>query len=343
MLYFIGMGISGYKSLSLEGVKVLKKADHIYLERFTSPIEESIIIKIKEIITGKFIIGNRWLIEDGKNILENAKDKIVVLLTYGDPYIATTHIELRCRAILEKINVKTIHSSSSITSIVGECGLHYYKIGRIATMMKELKTVTSTYYIIYRNMIEKNHTILLLEFDYDNKFFLKPKDALHNLLLIENEQKRSVISSSLCVIIASRIGLKNQKIVIGDISNIMDYDFGKPPHTIIIPGTLHFTEYDALKIIAECINKPHNNINKKISKQFLDKYTPMINTEISEITNFCNNKKSKHILKNAQAYLNDANQFFENGYDEVAILNIGYADGLIDALKILIDGNKKII
>ena len=29
--------------------------------------------------------------------------KKVVLLSYGDPYIATTHIELRTRAIKEKI------------------------------------------------------------------------------------------------------------------------------------------------------------------------------------------------------------------------------------------------
>ena len=57
----------------------------------------------------------------------------VVLLSYGDPYIATTHIELRTRAIEEKIKTQTIHASSSLTSMIGECGLHYYKIGRVCT------------------------------------------------------------------------------------------------------------------------------------------------------------------------------------------------------------------
>ena len=68
--------------------------------------------------------------EDGNEILEVSKVKNVVLLAYGDPYIATTHIELRTRAIENKIQTHSIHASSAVTSMIGECGLQFYKIGR---------------------------------------------------------------------------------------------------------------------------------------------------------------------------------------------------------------------
>ncbi|MBA4454462.1 MAG: diphthine synthase, partial [Nitrosopumilaceae archaeon] len=123
MLWFVGLGISGAKSIPLEAQEVLAKADIVYLEQFTSPIGKSDLSKIKKMTKGEFKPAKRWLVEDGNEILKNAKRNKVVLLSYGDPYIATTHIELRTRAIEEKIKTKSIHASSSLTSMIGECGL----------------------------------------------------------------------------------------------------------------------------------------------------------------------------------------------------------------------------
>nr|NIR87503.1 diphthine synthase [Candidatus Bathyarchaeota archaeon] len=47
MLWFVGLGISNSKSIPLEAVEVLKKADIVYLEQFTSPISKSELAKIK--------------------------------------------------------------------------------------------------------------------------------------------------------------------------------------------------------------------------------------------------------------------------------------------------------
>ena len=30
------------------------------------------------------------------------------------------------------------------TAMIGECGLHFYKVGRIATIMSEMKSLTTT-------------------------------------------------------------------------------------------------------------------------------------------------------------------------------------------------------
>ena len=337
MLWFVGLGISGARSISIEAQEVLSKADIVYLEQFTSPIGKSDLLKIKKMIKGEFRQGKRWLVEDGTEILKNAKTKKIVLLAYGDPYIATTHIELRTRAIQEKIKTHSIHAASSLTSMIGECGLHFYKVGRIATIMSEMKSLTTPYYVIYKNIIEGNHTVLLLEYNQDKNFFLNPKDALLGLIETEKGQKRNVIDLSTYAIIASRIGFKDQSIISGKISSLEKIDFGKPPHTIIITGRLHFTESDALKILATCLDEPQDNSEKtkKISKQMMEKYVPMVKEALEEITPYYKNQKEfEIILQNAELYIKDAEKFLEDGQEEVAILSIGYADGLVDALRL---------
>ena len=337
MLWFIGLGISGSKSIPNEALEVLSKADVVYLEQFTSPISKSELEKIKSMTNGEFKPAKRWLVEDGNEILDNAKKKKVVLLSYGDPYIATTHIELRARAIEKKIKTYSIHASSSLTSMIGECGLHFYKIGRIATIMSEMKSLTTPYYVIYKNIIEGNHTVLLLEYNQDKNFFLDPKDAFNGLIETEEGQKRNVVSESTYAIVASRIGFKDQSITSGKISSLKKIDFGKPPHTVIITGRMHFTESDALKILAKCLDEPTDNseITLKISKQMMKKYVPMVREALEEIIpHYKDQKEFQVILENADLYIQDAEKFLEDGQDEVAILSIGYADGLVDALRL---------
>ncbi len=344
MLWFVGLGISGAKSIPHEALEVLSKADIVYLEQFTSPIGKSDLAKIKKMTNGEFKAAKRWLVEDGNEILKKAKRKKVVLLSYGDPYIATTHIELRTRAIQEKIKTYSIHASSSLTSMIGECGLQFYKVGKIATIMSEMNSLTTPYYVIYKNIIEGNHTVLLLEYNQDKDFFLNPKDALLGLIETEKGQKRNVIDYSTYAIVASRIGFKDQSIISGKISSLKKMNFGKPPHTVIIPGRLHFTESDALKKLGNCIDEPFDNSDKtkKISVQMMKKYVPMVREALDEVEPHYKGKKEfQTILENARLYIQDAQTFLEDGQDEVAILSIGYADGLVDALRLAMGLNPK--
>ena len=344
MLWFVGLGISGAKSIPHEALEVLSKADIVYLEQFTSPIGKSDLAKIKKMTNGEFKAAKRWLVEDGNEILKKAKRKKVVLLSYGDPYIATTHIELRTRAIQEKIKTHSIHASSSLTSMIGECGLQFYKVGKIATIMSEMNSLTTPYYVIYKNIIEGNHTVLLLEYNQDKDFFLDPKVALLGLIETEKGQKRNVIDYSTYAIVASRIGFKDQSIISGKISSLKKVNFGKPPHTVIIPGRLHFTESDALKKLGNCIDEPFDNSDKtkKISVQMMKKYVPMVREALEEVEpHYKGQKEFQTILENARLYIQDAQTFLEDGQDEVAILSIGYADGLVDALRLAMGLNPK--
>lgn len=336
MLWFVGLGIGGPDSISDKAKKIIADADAVYFEQFTSPMKNDESQKIKEMARGEFKFAPRWLVEDGREILESAKTKNTVMVSYGDPYIATTHIELRTRAIQEKIQTDTVHAPSAITSLIGECGLHYYKVGRTVTVMSGIPSSTA-YYAIYENLRAGNHTVILLEYNQNEDFFLDPKNAMESLLESEREQVRKVISDSTYAIVASRIGMTDQKITAGSFASLKSMDFGSPPHSIIIPGTLHFTESDALKALAECADEPTDNSSKmeRIAAQMMKKYIPMVRRALEQITpHYMDAKEFHSVLENAELYIRDAEIFFEQGKDELAILSIGYADGLVDALRI---------
>ena len=337
MLWFIGLGVSGISELSDNTISIIKNAEIVYLESFTSPISEDEKIQLENISSGKFKIAKRWLVEDGNEILENAKERETVLISYGDPYIATTHLELKTRAIKDNIETKTIHSSSIVSSLIGEVGLHYYKVGRVLTIMDDPKSIITPYNTIFDNLLNRMHSVILLEYNEDKSFFLEPQNALSMLLGCEEKQKRKIISSETFGIVASRIGKNDQRIISGNVDNLIKSKFGEPPHSIIIPGKLHFTESDAVKMVTECLDEPiDNSINvKSISEQMIEKYVPMVREALEEIKpHYENIKEYEDVLINAKLYIDDAENFLKEGKKEHAVLSIGYADGLVDALRI---------
>ena len=314
-------------------IRAIKACRTVYLETFTSPVAD---MSYLEELNPNIVHAKRWMVEDGRHILDSAEGHDTAVVSYGDPLVATTHSDLLVRAASRGIPVCVIHASSAIPSMVGRCGLHHYKMGRMATIMNDTKSLTTPYYTTYRNLSQGGHTILLLEYDQDNDFFLDPVTALSMMLDAEAGQMREVFTPDTFCIVASRIGMDDQGVVAGRISNIISYDgLGEPPHSIIVPGRLHFTERDAIISLVKCLDEPppEGYSIRTIPQQMIDKYTPMILQSISEVRQISDTHMD--IVDNAKLYLEDARTRLEEGQDEVAILNMGYADGLIDALRIL--------
>ncbi len=338
MLWLVGLGIYGYKGLNTKALEVLNCVDTIYIERYTSPMPDPDINALKNSLKKEIKIVQRWFVEDGREILESAKSNDVALVVYGDPLIATTHLELRIRAEKAGIKSRVIHAPSSITSIVGECGLHMYKIGRIVTLVSEVQTVAGIYYSIYSNLIASNHTLILLEYNQEKNFFLKPNDAFNVILDCEKDQKHGVISDDTFAIVASRIGSDDQQVTSGRICSLLQYDFGAPPHSIIITGSLHFTEIEALKVLSKIVDEPSDNSKNitKIAEQMVQKYVPKAKRALEHAMNLTKNDKNlSEIFENAEYYIIDAERFLKEGKLELAVLSIGYAEGLVDAIRFL--------
>lgn len=338
MLWLVGLGIYGHKGLSTKALEVLKNIDTIYVEKYTSPMQDPDIDALKSVLKKEIKIVPRWFVEDGREILESAKNNDLALVVYGDPLVATTHLELRIRAEKNGIKCRVLHASSSITSIIGECGLHMYKIGRIITLVSEAQAIASIYYTIYSNLVAGNHTLILLEYNQEKNFFLKPNDAFNMLLDCERDQKHGVISENTFAIVASRIGSDDQNIVSGRISSLLQSDFGTPPYSIIVSGSLHFTEIDALKVLTKIFDEPADNSKNmiKIAEQMVQKYVPKAKKALEQAMNLVKNDENfGEIFENAEYYISDAERFLKQGKLELAVLSIGYAEGLIDSIRFL--------
>jgi diphthine synthase len=350
MLWIIGLGINGYKGISIDALEILKKCDRVYIERFTSYLTDkdleglNALIKEKTCNYSALIPVQRWFVEDGREIIEHSQYKDVALLTYGDPLIATTFTELQLRTIKRSIQVKIIHAASGITSLIGESGLHMYKFGRTVTIMSGFQSYISVYTTILDNLLAGNHTLILTEYaNNDSKlFFLDPRYLFEKMLEAEEDIKYGVFSYETFAIVASRIGTEQQQIKSGKVKSLIDKDYGIGPHSIIVTASLHFTELDAVKTLSVNFDEPVDNTVKirKLSVNMIAKYAPKAKEAVDQMRSIIRRENSvsgtEHsveILDNAECYIDDAERFLRQGKFELAILSMGYAEGLIDALR----------
>jgi diphthine synthase len=344
MLWFVGAGINGYRGLSLAALDILKRCDIVYVERFTSALSDSDLQSMNSLLGKEVNPIPRWFVEDGREILEGAKSKEVAIVTYGDPLIATTHSELRARAAKNSVRTGVLHSASGIASIIGETGLHVYKFGRMVTMMSEPQSAISVYNAVFDNLLAGNHTLILTEYHLDEgtkvPFFLDPASVFRMLLGVERDQRHQIFSNDdTFAVVASRVGVGDQKLVSGKVRSLVQADFGPGPHSVIIPGALHFTEADALTALTECLEPPSDNSQnvKRISAQMIERYAPKAKLAVQQMREYIrqdkDNKGMFEVLDNAEYYIADAERFLRQARYELAVLSIGYAEGLVDALR----------
>ncbi len=231
MLYLVGLGLNE-KDLSLGAIEAIKKCDRLYYETFTS-IWSGDIRNIEKIAGKKISLLRREDVESDF-LIKEAKNNSISLLVPGDPLIATTHFELILKAKKHKIAVGIVHSSSIYTAIA-ETGLQLYKFGRTTTLPKpqEKFNPKSPIEIIKENKKSGLHTLVLLDIGMTAKEGLEtlPKE-------FENEK----------IVAACNLG-NNETIRYGTVSSLAnEEEMNKTPAVLIVPGSLHFKEEEALKL-----------------------------------------------------------------------------------------------
>jgi diphthine synthase len=246
-LYLIGIGLNDEKDITVKGLETVKVCDYIYLEGYTSVLQCS-ISNLEKLYNKKIIIADRKMVEkDFDSILERAKEENVAFLVVGDIFGATTHTDLVLRAKENSINCVFIHNAS-IVNAVGVIGLELYKYGRITSVpFSDDSFEPETFYTVLKeNQKQRNHTLMLLDLRPSEDRFMTVNDAIKSLLKIEDKRKEGVFNSeTLCVGCARITG--DHTISYGTASELMKKNFGKPPHCLIIPGSLHFIEEEALQ------------------------------------------------------------------------------------------------
>ena len=76
------------------------------------------------------------------------------------------------------------------------------------------------------------------------------KEGLQVLLELEKLKEKQVITSRTLVVGVARAGSHEPIVKAGYLEEVMNHDFGAPPHTLIFPGKLHFMEAEALITLA---------------------------------------------------------------------------------------------
>ena len=265
VLFIIGLGLYSEKDISIRGLEIVKEADFVYMEYYTS------ILGVDKETLEKFygrtiLLADREIIENDfdKEILEKAIDKNVALLVVGDPLSATTHIDLFLRAA--KINVKVeVLNNASIINACGLTGLSLYRFGEAITIPFFNKNWRpySFYEKIYKNYKNDLHTLVLLDIKlrevsdenllrgkkiFEPPRFMSIKVAIEQLLEAEEKTNLKLVTKDLLCYGVARLGAPSQKIVSGNVFELGDVDFGSPLHSLIICApTLHSIELEMFK------------------------------------------------------------------------------------------------
>ncbi len=248
-LYFIGIGLSNEKDITLKGLEAIKLCDTIYLENYTSLLQCS-PADLEKSYGKRIIIVNRTTAEqEDEKIIKEAEKKNVAFLVIGDPFSATTHAELLRLALEKKVPVKVIHNASILTAI-GMTGLQLYKFGKTTSIpfTEDYPNIETPYNVFRENCLLGSHTLFLLDINPEQKKFMTVNEALEILETIETRKKENVMKDNMLVVGCARLGADDFMIKAGALKDLKNIDFGKPPHCLIIPGQLHFIEKEMVKM-----------------------------------------------------------------------------------------------
>lgn len=249
MLTFVGLGLFDEKDISVKGLEAVQKAEHIFLEAYTSCLMGTKICEMEECFQRKIKVVSREDVEQHhEKLLEYAKDDNVVLLTGGDPMVSTTHADLRIRAARTGIETHIIHGSSIVSAVCGLSGLQNYRFGKSCSLPFPAPGwfPTAPLDVILQNRELGLHTLVYLDIQTDR--FMTVAEAVD--LVNQMAEKRNSSPPGLYVGIA-RAGSSHPVVIAGDGNKLKNADFGPPLHILIIPGELHHMEQEYLETFAE--------------------------------------------------------------------------------------------
>jgi diphthine synthase len=263
-LTFIGLGLFDEKDISLKGLEEIEKCDKVFAEFYTAKLMGTDIKKIEKEFGKKVEIISRKETEKGNIILRSAETENVTFLSGGDPMTATTHVDLRIRAIEKGINTRIIHGSSISTAVPGLLGLQNYKFGRTTTLAYPEKNYfpTSPYEVIKKNKEMGLHSLILLDIQEDRKRYMTANEGFELLLKMEEKQKKDVITKNTIVCVVAQAGSEKPIVLAGLIHDLIKKDYGPPLHSLVIPAKLHFIEIEALKLLAQLPTQEALNLQK---------------------------------------------------------------------------------
>ena len=240
VLYMIGIGLFNENDISVRGLSLVKGADVVYLEGYTSKL--GCTIKDLENLYGQeIILADRELVEKQAEatILKDAVDKKVAFLVIGDVFSATTHVDLMQRAKNRGIEVHIVHNAS-IISAIGVTGLEVYKFGKVVSIPFDNSQLKSPVENFKKNFDNELHTLFLLDVQSDKDKYMTFAEGADYLI-------SNGVDESLIAIGCAQLGADEPVIVVDTLGSLRNNKINQFPQSLIIPAKkLHFMEEDIL-------------------------------------------------------------------------------------------------
>ncbi len=251
MLVFVGMGLYEVKDISLKGLEEARSADVLFAEFYTSGMSAG-VEEFSRLIGKEVTVLTREDVEEKEElILKPAETSKVVLLVPGDPLISTTHIHLRIEAKRRGIETRIVHNASIVSAAASFSGLQNYKFGKSASIVipEAGFSPESPYDVLKENLERGLHTLLFLDVKVKGEEveYLTADRAMNLLLDIEERRGEDVFPPNRLCVVLGRAGSSNPLLRAGIAGALAKEEFGDPPHSLIVPGKLHFMEEEYLK------------------------------------------------------------------------------------------------
>lgn len=247
-LVFVGLGLSGTDGMTVKAFNALKECDRIYAEFYTSTLTGASVADLEALLGRSITEVHRQQVEEGDEIISDARTMRVGFVTAGDTMLATTHVDLRIQAEEEGIPVRVLHGISIFGACPTSLGLQPYKFGRTVTLpfLERDYQPKSPYDNIKENRDRGLHTMILLDIRADELRYMTAHQALEWLIEGEGKWKEGLITDRTLICVASKVGSPEEKVFAGYPQDLLAMDLGSPLQTLVLPGKLHFMEAYAL-------------------------------------------------------------------------------------------------
>jgi diphthine synthase len=333
-LTLISVGLSSHLDLSLRALEAARGAHHVYAEEYTMRLDTTIADLEKTIGRPITPLQRGGMEEEAPRLLEAAENSNIAILVGGDALAATTHVSLIVDAAKRSIPVKLVHGSSVFTAIA-ETGLSLYKFGRAVTVPLPEKGPVDTVLRTLRENAEYGlHTLLLLDLDVPGGRYLTVPEAIARL------QESGKFAMSTLMVAAARLGSDTQIIRADTALNLMAADYGDPPYALVVPGHLHFLEEEALQVIASCPRSllegrtVQGEVDGLVEKYIKGCRGVLEALKVAELPVEVKCEAVTGLLDHVRRYLEDA-EYYRVEQRPVALTSVAYAEGVLDALKLL--------
>nr|CAG4648135.1 EOG090X0AVB [Moina brachiata] len=264
MLYLVGLGLGDAKDITVRGLEIVKKAEKVYLEAYTSILTVG-KDALEEFYGREVILADREFVEQqAEGFIEAARTSDIAFLVVGDPFGATTHTDLVLRAKEASVPYQVVHNAS-ILNAVGCSGLQLYSFGETVSIPFWTDSWKPDSFCdkIESNLARGLHTLCLLDIKvkeqsienmmkkrpvYDPPRYMTNQQAAQQLLeVVLSKSDMKLTPETLCVAVA-RVGWPNQRIAVCTLEQMTQCELGPPLHSLIIVGKVHPLEIDYLRM-----------------------------------------------------------------------------------------------